>query len=75
MLLYNFFLYRRTRLDGAVKMSNYITCLCRTVLEVSYLFHAESAQNYHFKNAPSRPPPVTKIEWWAPYTQFVLVVI
>ena len=29
-------------------MSNFITCLYRTVLEVKYLFHAGSARNYLF---------------------------
>ena len=34
-------------------MSNFITCLYRTVLEVNCLFHAESAQNYLFKKTPA----------------------
>ena len=37
-------------------MSNCITSLYRTVLEVSYLFHAGSAQNYLFKKYS--PPPL-----------------
>ena len=31
-------------LGGVLKISHYITCLYRTVLEVNYLFHAESAR-------------------------------
>ena len=34
-----------TRLGGVLKISNVIKCLYRTVLEVNYLFHAESARN------------------------------
>ena len=31
----------------------FITCLCRTVLKVNYLFHAESTRNYLLKkNSP-----------------------
>ena len=35
-------------------MSNFITCLYRTALEVNYLFHAGSARNYLFQKTP--PP-------------------
>ena len=38
-----------TRLGGALKIANCITCLYRTVLEVNYLFNAESARNYLFQ--------------------------
>ena len=38
----------------------------RTVLEVNYLFHAESSGNYLFKKTPAPPPPL-EIEWWPPY--------
>ena len=45
-----------TRLGGALKISNSITCLYRTVLKVKYLFRAESALNYLFQKT-SRPSP------------------
>ena len=50
--------------SAALKISHFITCLYRTVLEVNYLFHAESARNYLFKKN-STPPPL-EIEWWPP---------
>ena len=54
-------LFISTRLGGALKMSNVITCLYRTVLEVNYLFHAESTRNYLFqKKTLAHPPP---LEW------------
>ena len=47
-----------TRLGGALKISHFITCLYRTVLEVNYLIHAESARNYLLKkNSNPHPPP------------------
>ena len=49
-------LFISTRLGGALKISNCITCLYRTVLKVNYLFHAESAQNYLLQKT-SPPPP------------------
>ena len=52
-------LFISTRFGGPLKMSNFITCLYRTVLEVNCLFHAESAQNYLFKKTSS-----PQIEWW-----------
>ena len=39
-------LFILTGLGGALKISNFITCLHRTVLEINYSFHAESARNY-----------------------------
>ena len=50
---------------GALKISHFITYLHRTVLEVNYLFHAESARNYLFQESSSPLPPL-KIEWWPP---------
>ena len=50
-------------LGGALKISYSITCLYRTVLEVNYLFHAESARNYLFKK---KSPPPLEIEWLPP---------
>ena len=44
---------------------HFITCLYRAVLEVNYLFHAESAQNY-LKKKLQPPPPLLEIEWWLP---------
>ena len=46
----------RRRVGGALKISNFITCLYRTVLEVNHLFHAESAQNYLLKKILAPPP-------------------
>ena len=34
---------------GAAARENVITCLCRTVLEINYLFYAKSARNYLFQ--------------------------
>ena len=42
-------LFISTRRGGALKILNFITCLYKTVLEVNYLFHTESAQNYLLK--------------------------
>ena len=39
----------------------------RTVLEVNYLFHAESVQNIYFKNTLPPPPAPLEIEWSPPY--------
>ena len=38
-----------TRFGGALEISNFITCLHKKVLEVNYLFHAESVRNYLFQ--------------------------
>ena len=48
------------------QMSNFITCLYRTFLEVNYLFHAESARKYFFQKYSISPP---RIEWWPPYAK------
>ena len=50
-------LFISTGLGGALKISHFITCLYRTVLEVNYLFHAESARNYLFQKNSGPPPP------------------
>ena len=47
-----------TGLGGALKISHFITCLYRTVLEVNYLFHAVSARKYLLKKNFSPHPPV-----------------
>ena len=47
-----------TRLGGALKISNCITFLHRTVVKVNYLFHAGSARNYLFEKYSSPPPPL-----------------
>ena len=57
-------LFISTGLGGAVKISHCITCLYRAVLEVDYLFHAESARNYLFQKK-LQPLPL-EIEWWPP---------
>ena len=49
-------LFISTGLGGALKISHFVTCLYGTVLEVNYLFHAESVIIY-FKNTPALPPP------------------
>ena len=41
-------LFISTGLGGALKVSHFVTCLYGTVLEVNYIFHAESARNYLF---------------------------
>ena len=46
-----------TGLGGALTISYFVTCLYGTVLEVNYLFHAESARNYLFKKYSCPPPP------------------
>ena len=46
-------LFISTGLGGALKILHFITCLYRIVLEVKYLFHAESARNYLFKKNSS----------------------
>ena len=48
-------LFISTGLGGALKISHFVTCLYVTVLEVNYLFHAESARNYLFQKY-SCPP-------------------
>ena len=55
-------LFISTRLGGALKISNFIISLYRTVFNVNYLFHAESARNYLFKKNFSPPPPPLEIE-------------
>ena len=50
-----------TRLGRALKISNFITCLYRTLLHVNYLFHAESARNYLFKK--KLKPPLPPGDW------------
>ena len=52
-------LFISTGLGGAPKISYSITCLYRTVREVNYLFHAESARNYLFQKNSS--PPLSKL--------------
>ena len=49
-----------------LKISNCITCLYKTVLEVNYLFHALfiPPEILHFKKPPA---PLVEIEWWPPY--------
>ena len=54
-------LFISTPLGGALKISNFITCLYRTALEINYLF----LSNCLFKKNISPPPPL-KIEWWPP---------
>ena len=52
-------LFISTRLGGALKLLNFITCLSclyRTVLEVKYLFHAESARHFLFQKYYSPHP-------------------
>ena len=49
-------LFISPRLSGELNISNVITCLYRTVLEIDHLFHAESALNFYLKN--SSPPMV-----------------
>ena len=50
-------LFILTGLGGALKISHFVTCLYGTVLEVNYLFHAESARNYLFQKYSCPPPP------------------
>ena len=56
-------LFISTGLGSALKISHFVTCLYRTVIEVNYLFHAESARNYLFHKKSSPPPPPLEIEW------------
>ena len=51
-------LFISTGLGGALKISHFVTCLYGTVLEVNYLFHAESSQNYLFQKYSCPPPPL-----------------
>ena len=51
-------LFISTGLGGALKISHFVTCLYGTVLEVNYLFHAESARNYLFQKYSCSPPPL-----------------
>ena len=44
------------RLGRALKIKKFTTSLYRTVLEVNYLFHAESARQYLFKKKTPVPP-------------------
>ena len=48
-------LFISTGLSGALKISYFVTCLYGTVLEVNYLFHAESARNYLFQKYSCHP--------------------
>ena len=52
-----------TGLGGALKISHFITCLYRTLLEVNYLFHADSARKYFFQknSSPSPLPPPSEL--------------
>ena len=50
-------LFISTGLGGALKISHFVTCLYGTVIEVNYLFHAESARNYLFQKCSCPPPP------------------
>ena len=50
-------LFISTGLSAALKISHFVTCLYGTVLEVYYLFHAESARNYLFQKYSCPPPP------------------
>ena len=49
-------LFISTGLGGALKISHFVTCIYGTVLEVNYLFHAESARNYLFQKYFCPPP-------------------
>ena len=49
-------LFISTGLGGALKISRFVTCLYGTVLEVNYLFHAESARNSFFQKYSCPPP-------------------
>ena len=46
-----------TLLSGALKISNFITCLY-SIICYNYLFHAESARNYLFQKYSSPAPPL-----------------
>ena len=50
-------LFISIELGGALKISHFVTCLYGTVLEINYLFHAESARNYLFQKYSYPPPP------------------
>ena len=50
-------LFISTRPGGALTILNSIKCSYGTVLEVNYLFHAQSARNYLFQTYSSPPPP------------------
>ena len=50
-------LFISTGLGGALKISHFVTCLYGAGLEVNYLFHAESAQNYIFQKYSCKPNP------------------
>ena len=56
-------LFISTELGAALVISHFVTCLYGIVLEVNYLFHAESARNYLFQKYS--PPPLG-IQWWPP---------
>ena len=49
-------LFISTGFGGALNISHFVTFLYGTVLEVNYLFHAESAQNYLFQKYSCPPP-------------------
>ena len=63
-------LFISTRLGGALKISNFIECQYRTLLDVNNLFLAQAARNYLFKKTP--PPPPLEIEWLPPNYLLVL---
>ena len=58
-------LFISTGLGRSLKISHFITCSYRTVLEVNYLFHSESAEIIYFKKTLAPPPPL-EIEWCHP---------
>ena len=60
-----------TRPGRALKITNCITCLYRTLLHVNYLFHAESARNYLFKKKTKAPSPAWRLNG-GPRTYYIL---
>ena len=57
-------LFIPTRLGGALKISNFTTCLYRTVIKVFFLFHAGLARNYLFQKIPTLPLTVQIFDWF-----------
>ena len=57
-------LFISTRLSSALKIFIFSTCLYRTVLDINYLFHSESARNYLFQKYSSPPLPLG--DWMVP---------
>ena len=51
-----FSLFIPTGLGRALKISDVITCLYRTIIEIPHLVHANSARNYLFQKYPNLPP-------------------